>query len=430
MRIGKGLKAWWACRLMVAAVVCMGAGCMAASSSSASPAAPAASASWPSLASQGFREFIGTGDGSQVAWHYSSGLWGGQNGSSWWQSALGIALLARYGQLTRQLRTPIQTVLVRTYQANVSKADRNFTDKFMDDTAWWGLAWLAAARYELYFGDQRDARRFLTVAETDASYIAQQPKVCGGISWTTGGAPHTISQATFIALAAELARFLHSTGPLHDARRAAAWLSEAEGAWAWLAQSGLVDVSTGEVAKDSMSDGSCGQLQGGPVTYTQGEVADALVQLGSALGNPSYDYEAAGFLLYAIKTASPFVFDGVLQDRCETISTNCSANPLQQDVMAFKGIFIQGVSDWASATLSAQFNAFLQAQPTAVLNNDVLGASTPSAPCDSPHSCQFGMSWARQVSPMLVSAGTQESALVALTAGISATLTPKIDLER
>ena len=424
MQISKRLRARWVPRVLALAVACLGAGCPWENS-----AASADSSSWTAAANRGFEEFIGTGDGSPVAWRYSDGLWGGQNGAAWWQSAVGVGILARYGQLTRQLRGPIQRVLIRTYRANVSRAGPNFTDKYMDDTAWWGLAWLAAARYELYFGDQGDAARFLSVAEADASYIAAQPKVCGGISWTTGGGPHTISQAAFIALTAELALFRRSGGPFYGARQASAWLSDAQGAWNWLAQSGLVDLSTGEVSRDSVSDSSCGALQGGPVTYTQGEVADALVELGRALGDSSYFNEAALFLQYAIDPTSPFVFGGVLQDRCEVVSANCSANPLQHDIAAFKGLFIQAMSDWAAATFSAQFNGFLQAQATAALNNAVLGAGPGSAPCVSPHGCQFGMSWARPMSPMLVTEGTQESALSAVTAVLSASVAPKIDLE-
>jgi hypothetical protein len=390
---------------------------------------------------QGVQEFIGSSDNSPVAWSYSTGLWGNRTGPYWWQSAVGISTLARYGQRTGQLQSPIQTVLTRTYQAN---DQNNFTNNYMDDTAWWGLGWLAAAQYELYVLDQTDASHFLTVAENDASYIAKQQKVCGGIPWRVNPqtAPHTISQATYIALTAGLARFLKASGPFRNTRQASAYLQNAQNAWNWLASSGLVDTSTGKVTYDNIaSTSNCQSFGGGPVTYTQGEVADALVQL-SAAGNAAYYGDAANFLNWAINPGSPafspFVCDSyynnsssnvpactqdflMLQDRCEIDSINCSANSNQADVTAFKGLFMQGMSDYASATGSTAFDTFIQDQPTAIIdNNDWHGATASppeSPPCSSPTACQFGRSWAR-VEPLELTEGTQESALSALTAAL------------
>lgn len=389
---------------------------------------------------QGVQEFIGSGDGSPVAWSSSTGLWGNGTGPYWWQSALGISTLASYGQRTAELQSSIQTVLTRTYQAN---DQHNFTDNYMDDTAWWGLGWLAAAQYELNVrGDQTDASNFLTVAQKDANYIAQQGTVCGGIPWSVNPqtAPHTISQATYIALTAELAHFLNASGPFQNTRRAKTYLRNAQNAWNWLASSGLVDTSSGKVTYDSIaSTSNCQAFAGGPVTYTQGEVAGALAQLGSAAGNTAYYSYAANFLNWAINPASPvlspFVCDSsydnssssvpsctegflMLQDRCEIYSVNCSANSNQADVTAFKGIFIQGMSDYASVTRDPQFNTFIQNQPTAIINNnDVSGASASSPACGSPTACQFGRSWAR-VEPLELTEGTQQSALNALTAAL------------
>jgi hypothetical protein len=70
----------------------------------------------------------------------------------------------------------------------------------MDDTGWWALAWLAAARYELIVRrDDADAIRFLAVSEWDADYIARQPRRCGGIVWRLGTPPDTVANAEYIA---------------------------------------------------------------------------------------------------------------------------------------------------------------------------------------------------------------------------------------
>lgn len=387
---------------------------------------------------QGAQELIGSGDGSPVGWSYSTGLWGTGSGTDWWQSGVGIGTLARYGRRTGQLANPINNVLTRTYQV---QGQNNFIDSYTDDTAWWGLGWLAAAQFELLVrGDRKDAGRFLSVAEHDANYIAQQGKLCGGIPWSVSPEtpPHTISQATFIALTGALAHFLAASGPLQNALQASAYLQDAQGAWNWLQNSGLVNANTGEVTHDSISStANCQSFAGGPVSYTEGEVADALVQLGSASSDPTTYYgDAANFLNWAINPAdsTPFVCDSlynntstlvppctepflVLEDRCESSSINCSANSNQADVTAFKGLFMQGMSDYASATGNPQFSTFVQDQPTAIIDNkDWYGATGPPR-CGSPTACQFGRSWAR-VEPLELTEGTQESALSAFTAAL------------
>jgi hypothetical protein len=167
-------------------------------------------------------------------------------------------------------------------------------------------------------------------------------------------------------------------------------------------------------------------------------VADALVQLGSASGNTAYYGDAANFLNWAINPnspdLSPFVCDSsnnnssssvpscteaflMLQDRCEIYSINCSANSNQADVTAFKGLFMQSMSDYASITGDPQFTTFMQDQTTAIIENNDWYGGTGSPPCSSPTACQFGRSWAR-VEPLELTEGTQESALNALTAAL------------
>jgi hypothetical protein len=383
-------------------------------------AAASGSPSWSTAASRGIQELIGSGDGSPVGWDSHTGLWGGSSAPHWWQSGLAVLTLVRYAHRTRDVTPSVHNVLIRTYQLNRSGAgpnqQSNFTDRFLDDTGWWALAWLAAARYELLDRhDQLDASHFLLMAESDAAYIARQPRACGGIVWGTGYGPDTITDAEFVALAAELARFRQASGPFRNPKLASQWLADARRTWAWLKGSGLIDVSTGEVAKDSLTPGSC-QLRGGPVTYTQGEVAEALVQLGLALHDSSYYVPAGAFLRYAADPANGFILRGILQDHCEPESPNCSALAIRLDVTAFKGILVQAFDDWTRVTRSREWVGFLRAQATAIAAHDILGATARSPGCRSARTCQFGFSWARPLSPMLVTVGTQESALDAFTA--------------
>ncbi len=387
----------------------------------ASASAVAASSPSASLATgRGITELMGAGDGSAVAWDSRTGLWGGKTAPHWWQSGLAVLTLTRYAQRTHDSSPAIQHVLLRTYQLNVVRGGpnqaSNFTDRFMDDTGWWGLAWLAASQYELQTRhDRTDAARFLAVAESDASYIARQARPCGGVPWGIGYGPDTITDAEFVVLTGGLSRYRQATGPLHDFERASTWLADARSAWTWLQGSGLIDLGAGQVVADSMSPTSC-QLRGGSVTYTQGEVAEALLQLGQAFHDSSYYGRAAGFLRYTTDPASGYVLGGVLQDHCEAQSPNCSALPTRLDVTAFKGILAQAFDDWSRVTKRGDFAPFLRAQSAAILKRDIWHATAQAPGCRSPHTCQFGFSWARALPSMLVTVGTQASALDALTA--------------
>lgn len=403
-------------RALTLLCVCMGLCCSSASAATRAP-------SWSAAAKRGIDELTGSGDGSAVAWDSQTGLWGGKTAPHWWQSGLAVLTLARYAERTRDLSPAVQRILLDTYQLNDSDGgpnrQPNFTDRFMDDTAWWGLAWLAASQYELSDRrDRPDAARFLAVAESDAAYIGRQPRSCGGIEWGKGYGPDTITNAEFVALTAELSRYRQAAGAFHDPARASTWLADARDAWSWLQRSGLVEVGTGQVIADSMTPGSC-QLRGGSVSYTQGEVAEALLQLGQLLRDSSYYTQAAAFLRETTDPASGYVFNGVLQDHCEPKSPNCSSLPTRLDVTAFKGILVQAFDDWSRVSKSSEFVTFLRTQAAAIVDHDIWGA-TPQAPgCSSPHTCQFGFSWARVLPTMLVTVGTQESALDALTAVLS-----------
>lgn len=405
-------------RLLVTLCICTGA------LTAAAPLALAAGgpSAWSADAQRGIQELMGTGDGSPVGWDGATGLWGGQTGPRWWQSALAMWTLVRYAQRTHDLSPAIQYILRRTYYLNDYRPQttepHNFTNQFMDDTAWWGQAWLAASQYERYdLHDRRDAAAFLAVSEWDASYIAGQPRPCGGVEWDFKSAPDTITNAEFAALTAGLFRYREAPGVFHDPARARRWLADAQGALAWLQHSGLIDVAGGKV-RDHLSSTACQNRIGDPITYTEGEVADALVQIGEALHDPSYYAQAANFLRYTVSSASGFITGGVLEDHCQAKTPNCAGSPNQLTVTPFKGIFMQAVADWSAATKSSEFSSFVDDQANAITSDDIWGASPSSPGCGTPHGCQFGFDWTGQVPTMLVTVGTQVSALDALTAAL------------
>jgi hypothetical protein len=371
----------------------------------------------------GVREFLG-GDRTRVGWSKKLAEWGGTVGPHWWQSAIAILTLIHYAEQTNSHSPLLQHVIDVTYDRGIRQPHTDqpfdFINQYMDDTVWWGLAWLNASQYELYYRhDLHDATRFLRVAEKDAIWVARK-RQCGGIVWSLGSPSGTITNAEYVALTAELSQYRRTSSKFHDPGLAARWLGDARRTLAWLQRVKLVNLRAGTI-KDSLASHQCQTRTGGPLAYSEGEVADALVQLGNALNDPSYYRTAARFLRYVLRPSNHFVVGGVLQEHCEAIAL-CTQNSLgnRYDITAFKGIFVQAVADWTAATGSHEFEPFLRAQARAVVRNATRGP-THDGVCPSAHTCQFAFSWARPfrttpAAEQLATVGTQESALAALIA--------------
>jgi hypothetical protein len=380
------------------------------------PSAP----TFAAAAREGVAELMGSGDHSIVGWRYGVGLWGGHIKANWWQSALAMLSLVRYGERTHTQSPAIQNLLLRIYARNIYKplstAKQDFANEFGDDTAWWGIAWLEASKWELYDRhDLKDATRFLAVAEWDARYINAMPKTCGGIPWALQRPPDAVTSAEFIALTAELTNYRNTPGVFYDAAKASTWLGEATSALAWLENERLINLQTGTVVDGLLP--SCGRT-GGAMTYTEGETAEALVELGNALHDRSYYAYAANFLRYALLPSNGLISNGVLQERCERVPGQCAHLGFHLDLPAFKGIFVTAVSDWSAATGNKAFRPFLTAQAVAVLNNTIRGAGDQPGECATPQTGQFAFSWTGRPQPpsLDVTLGGQESAIDALTA--------------
>jgi len=142
------------------------------------------------------------------------------------------------------------------------------------------------------------------------------------------------------------------------------------------------------------------------------------LQLGNALHDPSYYDYAFNFLRYALTQSSGLISHGVLQERCEAFPGQCAHLGFHLDLPAYKGIFVDAVSDWSKATRSKAFRPFLQAQAVAVVDNTIRAAGDAPGRCATPQSCQFAFSWTGRPQPpsLGVTLGGQESAIDALTA--------------
>jgi hypothetical protein len=376
-------------------------------------------------ARNGIDQLIGLGGPSPVSQDQQTGLWGGHSPPNWWQSGLALLTLVRYLERTGNVRPVYQQAILRLYSHNVVRpnthAPLNFGNEFNDDTGWWGVAWLEAARYELNVRhDTVDATKFLNVAEWDADFISAQGRRCSGLEWGMGKPPDTITAAEFMSLTAGLYGMRNAQGPLHDSGKAAHWLSDTRWIWRWLEHSGLIHLKTGEVL-DKLQPGSC-KAVGGPMTYSEGWVAEGLMQMGLALHQPA-DYRTAGvFLRYAVSPSHGLIRDGVLMEKCEILKDNCQNKRGRLDIPAYKGLLVDALSDYSALTGSRIFAHLIRGQATAVVNNGILGAGGNR--CGTPATCLFSIFWLppkNLVSWALgATVGGQESAIDALTAALPA----------
>jgi hypothetical protein len=388
---------------------------------------------------QGVREFadpthgVGISDKGPLdwSWNYVTGLWGGHFLQHWWQSAMALRTLVRYLEVTHNTDPAYQQIVMRTYQRESGHtlgerpfaiAKNDFVNAFMDDTAWWGQAWLEASRYELnYRHDVADAQTFLNLAEHDASFIAKQKKSCGGIVWQIGFPSDTVTNAEYITLVAQLASYRNEAGPFHNAGKASMWIGQAQATLSWLQSHKLINVRKGTV-RDTLN-AACNGFIGGPITYTEGEVADALVQVGTALHDSSYYRDADQFLTYVLSKESTMVNSkGILQEPCERASNGCTGTLLYYDELSWKGILVQAFSDYTTATGSDEYAKFLRRQASAVVNNAIVNSQGKPGDCQTADSCQFVFYWGWPLTPsrsLFVNHATQMDALDALTAALA-----------
>jgi hypothetical protein len=294
---------------------------------------------------------------------------------------------------------------------------------FGDDTAWWGLAWLDASKYELNVRhDSAAAGTFLRLAEYDANYLATLPKACGGVPWKVHFPPDSVTGAEYATLVAELSAYRNTPGStFYDPARASRWLAEARSTIGWLERTRLINVRKGTV-RDSLTP-TCKQLLAGPITYTQGQVADAFVALGSALHDSTYYRQADAFLRYAVSPRSGMVNrNGVLQEPCERDRDGCTGRPTYLDIISWKGILVQALSDYTTATGSTEFRHFIGQQAWQIVHDSIEGPHGQPGNCDSPDNCRFVFYWGFPLSPVrsgFVNHSTQMDALDALTAALA-----------
>jgi hypothetical protein len=271
--------------------------------------------------------------------------------SSWWNSASALTSVTDY--LKASGSTEDDWIIGQTFAvdrvafpAGVRSGDAingDFTSAAIDDSEWWGLAWIAA--YDLT-GDSA----YLTEAETITDYAGQywDTGTCGGGVWwnTQENYKNSITNLLYVRLTAAL----HNRIPGDTA-----WLAKATTAWNWFTGSGLIN-SAGLV-NDGLTT-ACANNGQTVWSYNQGMAIGAAVELWKATGDAA-ELTTARQLADAALGSTQLVSNGVLTESCDSPTTTCD-----DDQKQFKGIFTRYLGELATATGDATYQNFLQAQVT------------------------------------------------------------------
>jgi predicted alpha-1,6-mannanase (GH76 family) len=277
-------------------------------------------------------------DMAELMYSYNSS--NGLIGNSWWQSAVAVRTVEAYQQATGD--TEYGYAITNAFNDNESG---NFENAYMDDTGWWGNAWLTA--YQMTGQSQ-----YLQMAETDANYIHQYwDSTCGGgVWWNT-------SKTYKNAIPNEL--FLELTAGLHNAIPGdTTYLNWADSEWSWFSGSGMINSSN--LVNDGLTS-SCTNNGETTFTYNQGVILGGLAELYQATGNASLLTEANAIAKAAILNLSSNV--GVLVEPCEPSS--CDG-----DEQAFKGIFAYNLTYLSQVEATTAYAAFFENQARSIEAND------------------------------------------------------------
>ncbi|MDT8911409.1 glycoside hydrolase family 76 protein [Amycolatopsis sp. PS_44_ISF1] len=261
--------------------------------------------------------------------------------SSWWNSAVAVTAMADAGGADPELARvfDVNRVAFPAGARSSDPIDGHFTSRAIDDTEWWGLAWIAVY-------DRTHDQRYLTEATTIADYVNGfwDTGTCGGGVWWDRERTYknAVSTGLYLRLAASLHRRIAGD---------AVWGQRAKTAGDWYLGSGLINASG--LVNDGLTS-SCANNGQTVWTYNQGLGLGGLVELWRATGQTSY-LDAARRLGDAAMTG--LTSGGVLAESCDTGSNSCDDNQKQ-----FKGIFMRYFGDLADATGSAPYRAFAQKQ--------------------------------------------------------------------